>query len=109
MNNKVYFRLASLYKIEYDCKIKDDIFYFKGIIKDIKFDLIYYITEHDKYYSGFNLKKDLISKCVEKFYNEMKDNEDKVIEMINNIYHSLKCFFVTVFEKFMQKHLIKMN
>lgn len=75
MNNKVYFRLASLYKIEYDCKIKDDIFYFKGIIKDIKFDLIYYITEHDKYYSGFNLKKDLISKCVEKFYNEIKTTQ----------------------------------
>ena len=43
------------------------------------------------------------------FYNEMKDNEDKVIEMLNNIYNSLKSFFFTVFEKFMQKHLIKMN
>lgn len=77
MESKVYLRLASLYKIEYDCEIKDDIFYFKGIFKDIKCDFIYYITEYDKYYSGFNLKKHLISNCVEKFYNEIKTTQAK--------------------------------
>ena len=79
MENKVYLRLASLYKIEYDCEIKDDIFYFKGIFKDIKCDFIYYITEYDKYYSGFNLKKNLISNCVEKFYNEIKTTQARTL------------------------------
>lgn len=41
----------------------------------------------------------------DQFYNEMKDNEDKVIEMLSNIYNSLKSFFLVVFEKFMHKHL----
>jgi hypothetical protein len=79
MENKVYLRLASLYKIEYDCEIKDEIFYFKGIFKDIKCDFIYYITEYDKYYSGFNFKKKLISNCVEKFYNEIKTTQARTL------------------------------
>jgi hypothetical protein len=70
MNNKVYLRLASLYKIEYDYEIKDNIFYFKSIFKDIKSDFIYYIPEYITYYEDF--EEYLISEGVEKFYNEIK-------------------------------------
>ena len=77
MKNNIYSRLASLYKIEYDSEIKDDIFYFKGFFKDIKFDSMYYITAYDKYYNGFGLKKSLECEFIEKFYNELKANEAK--------------------------------
>lgn len=72
MKNNIYLRLASLYKISYESEIKDDIFYFKGFFKDMKFDSLYYITAYDKYYYGFGLKERLESEFIEKFYNELK-------------------------------------
>lgn len=38
------------------------------------------------------------------YYNKMKDNEDKVQEMLKNIYYALKSLLLQVFDKFVVKY-----